>query len=191
MLSTFLLYLVSAGVAVAQPPHDDLVSELDKARLYWSTDRRDAAIAIYEAGLLKHRSPNELNKTCDAILTTVSPGDLDEPIRGLTECAENAVTEWLDIGSAAELRSQVRYIPRPINPPHLRNFEGFVDFEFDVTPSGLPRNIVVLQSTSMIFERSARNALEAAKFRPARLNGVSTWHRGATIRIDFKLEDQK
>ncbi len=196
MSRIILFFLFSAGASVAQSPEYDPGADLDKARLYWAADERGAAIAIYEAGLLKHRSLNEmkrggsieLDKICDAIFSTVNSGDLAEPIRGLAQCPAYAVTEWLDVGSAADLISQVRYIPTPIDPPHMRGREGFVDFEFDVTPSGLPRNIVVIQNSSMIFERSALEALKAAKFRPAKLNGVSTWHRGAKIRIKFLLD---
>lgn len=179
----FLLFL--AGVSVAQSPEYDLDADLNKARLYWTADDRGAAIAIYEAGLLEHRSLNEmkrggsiqLDKICDAILSTVHSRDLDETIRGLAQCPSHAVTEWLDVGNAADLISQVRYVPTPIHPPNARGLEGFVDFEFDVAPSGSPRNIVMIQSSSRIFER------------PAKFNGVSTWHRGAKIRIIFLLDE--
>ena len=81
---------------------------------------------------------------------------------------------------------------QPIYPRRaaLRNIEGFVILQFDITPAGYTDNITVIQaSPPQIFNSSATQALRKWKYKPKLKNGKPIRQNKLKVQLDFKLKD--
>ena len=61
--------------------------------------------------------------------------------------------------------------------------------QFDVTPDGTPTNIIALDCSSSLFERSSVRAVERWRYEPKIQNGNAVWRRGVQTRLDYQLAD--
>jgi protein TonB len=79
----------------------------------------------------------------------------------------------------------------PQYPPRAaeRGTEGYCLMQFDVTPDGTPTNIVALDCSSSLFERSSVRAVERWRYEPKIQNGNAVWRRGVQTRLDYQLAD--
>ncbi|HCR66597.1 MAG: energy transducer TonB [Oceanicaulis sp.] len=79
----------------------------------------------------------------------------------------------------------------PQYPPRAaeRGVEGSCLMQFDVTPDGTPTNIVALDCTSSLFERSSIRAVERWRYEPRIENGNAVWRRGVQTSLDYQLAD--
>ncbi|WP_420331904.1 energy transducer TonB [Oceanicaulis alexandrii] len=79
----------------------------------------------------------------------------------------------------------------PQYPPRAaeRGVEGSCLMQFDVTPDGTPTNIVALDCTSSLFERSSIRAVERWRYEPRIENGNAFWRRGVQTSLDYQLAD--
>lgn len=78
----------------------------------------------------------------------------------------------------------------PAYPPRAaeNGVEGWVLLEFTVTAEGTTENVVVLESSHSMFERSAVKAAEKYKYKPRVVDGEPVPVTGVTVRIEFQLE---
>lgn len=79
----------------------------------------------------------------------------------------------------------------PQYPPRAaeRGVEGSCLMQFDVTPDGTPTNIVALDCTSSLFERSSIRAVERWRYEPRIENGNAVWRRGVQTSLDYQLAE--
>ena len=79
----------------------------------------------------------------------------------------------------------------PQYPPRAaeRGMEGYCLMQFDVTPDGTPTNIVAVDCSSSLFERSSVRAVERWRYEPKIQNGNAVWRRGVQTRLDYQLAD--
>jgi protein TonB len=79
----------------------------------------------------------------------------------------------------------------PAYPPRAQEngVEGWVLLEFTVTAEGTTENVIVLESSHSMFERSAIKAAEKYKYKPRVVDGEPTPVTGVTVRIEFTLEN--
>jgi protein TonB len=79
----------------------------------------------------------------------------------------------------------------PIYPPRAaaRGLEGFVVVEYTVTASGDTKDIVVLESSSNLFNNSAIDSVLKYKYRPRVIDGTPVEVTGVTTLIYFELEE--
>jgi periplasmic protein TonB len=86
------------------------------------------------------------------------------------------------------------YLPivkvEPVYPARAlaRRMEGFVLVKFTVTETGAVRDVVVLESTDEIFERSAIEAALRFKYKPRVIDGQPVQVPGVRNKIVFELE---
>ena len=82
---------------------------------------------------------------------------------------------------------------QPVYPRRaaLRNIEGFVILQFDITEIGTTDNITVIQaSPPQIFNSSAIQALKKWKYKPKIENGKAVRQNNLKVQLDFNLRDQ-
>lgn len=79
----------------------------------------------------------------------------------------------------------------PNYPPRLleRGIEGACSMQFDVTPDGVPTNIVATACTNSGFERDSIRAVERWRYSPKIENGVAVARRAVVTDINFRLSE--
>ena len=79
---------------------------------------------------------------------------------------------------------------RPVYPQEAasRGIEGHVTVQFDVDEQGSVSNVVVIDSSHRLFERSAIQAAQRSRFRPRVIDGVAVATAGIRKRFRFELE---
>ena len=104
-------------------------------------------------------------------------------------------TKGAGVSSQASQDRKVTPIFRiqPVYPRRaaLRNIEGFVILQFDITPIGNTDNITVIQaSPPQIFNSNAIQALKKWKYKPKIENGKAVRQNNLKVQLDFSLRDQ-
>lgn len=103
----------------------------------------------------------------------------------------SAIGEFSGLGLGA---SDGEYLPivkvAPIYPRRAlqRGLEGHVIVEFTVTRQGTVKDVVVVESTSSVFDRAAVEAASKFKYKPRVVNGEPIEVPGVRNKITFKLE---
>jgi len=91
--------------------------------------------------------------------------------------------------------SDGEYLPivkvAPIYPPRAaqRGLEGYVVVQYTVTTTGETRDVVVIESSSSLFDRAAIESAQKYKYKPRIIDGTPVEVAGVTTRIEFVLED--
>jgi protein TonB len=91
--------------------------------------------------------------------------------------------------------SDGEYLPivkvAPIYPSRAasRGLEGHVIVEYTVTRTGTTRDIVVVESTSSLFDRAAVDSAAKYKYKPRVINGEAVEVPGVRTIIRFELEN--
>jgi len=83
------------------------------------------------------------------------------------------------------VRIPPQYPPRALE----RGIEGHCNMQFDVTPDGIPVNIVALECSTPLFSRASSRAVERWRYEPEIQNGKAIWRRGVQTRLDYSLDD--
>ena len=88
----------------------------------------------------------------------------------------------------SDLRPIVKVSPG--YPPRAaeRGIEGHVTVEFTVMTNGAVRDVVVIESTSPLFDRAAVAAASRFRYRPRVVDGVAVESHGVRNRIRFVLD---
>ncbi|USA42316.1 energy transducer TonB [Spongiibacter taiwanensis] len=83
----------------------------------------------------------------------------------------------------------VRIAPEYPQRQAQRGVEGYVDLAFDISITGQPINIRILESQPQgVFDRAASRALARWKYRPKVVDGAPTVQYGQSTRIRFDLQ---
>jgi protein TonB len=91
--------------------------------------------------------------------------------------------------------SDGEYLPivkvAPIYPQRAaaRGLEGYVIVEYTVTTTGDTRDVVVIESTSSLFDRAAVDSAMKYKYKPRVIDGTAVEVVGVTTKIIFELQD--
>jgi len=91
--------------------------------------------------------------------------------------------------------SDGEYLPivkvQPIYPPRAaaRGVEGYVIVGYTVTTTGETRDVVVIESTSSLFDRAAVESAQKYRYKPRVIDGTAVEVAGVTTMIIFELED--
>lgn len=91
--------------------------------------------------------------------------------------------------------SDGEYLPivkvAPIYPQRAaqRGLEGYVIVEYTVTTNGDTRDVVVIESTSSLFDRAAVDSAMKYKYKPRVIDGTAVEVVGVTTKIIFELQD--
>ena len=91
--------------------------------------------------------------------------------------------------------SDGEYLPivkvQPVYPRRAlsRGIEGYVIVEFTVTKQGTTRDIIVVESTSGMFESAAIKAASKFKYKPRVVDGQPIEVPGVQNKITFEIED--
>ena len=105
------------------------------------------------------------------------------------------VTMNTDIGGLGFGVSDGEYLPivkvAPVYPPRAaaRGLEGYVVVQYTVTTTGETRDVVVIDSSSNLFDRAAIESAQKYKYKPRIIDGTPVEVAGVTTRIEFVLED--
>jgi protein TonB len=98
------------------------------------------------------------------------------------------------IGGLGLGQADGEYLPivkvAPVYPRRAlqRGLEGHVIVEFTVTRQGTVKDVVVVESTSSVFDRAAVQAASKFKYKPRVVNGEPIEVPGVRNKITFKLE---
>jgi protein TonB len=95
-----------------------------------------------------------------------------------------------DLGMPDGPLVSVMYV-RPVYPQEAasRGIEGNVTVQFDVDEQGNVGNVVVIDSSHRLFEKSAIQAAQRSRFRPRVVDGVAVATVGIRKRFRFELEE--
>lgn len=120
---------------------------------------------------------------------TNTNASMDVSIGGAQVQADVAVA-----GTGGFAASDGDYLPivkvAPVYPRRAaeRGIEGYVVLEFTVTKQGTVENIVVVESTSSLFNRAAMKAASKFKYKPKVVDGEPVDVSGVLHKITFELE---
>lgn len=95
-----------------------------------------------------------------------------------------AIGEFTDGPLVAMVRVAPIYPARAI----AREIEGYVVVRFDVTVNGLVKNIVVVESSSSLFNKAAIKAAAKFKFKPRIVDGMAFESYGIQNLFRFSLD---
>ena len=103
------------------------------------------------------------------------PGARHEPVIG---------SGFSDGPLVAIVRVEPQYPSRALS----QGLEGYVDVQFDVAPDGTVINIVVLKSSSPVFEKSAIAAAKRFRYKSRVVDGVAQTTRGIRNRFTYHMD---
>jgi periplasmic protein TonB len=91
--------------------------------------------------------------------------------------------------------SDGEYLPivkvAPVYPQRAaaRGLEGYVIVQYTVTTTGETKDIVIVESSSSLFDRAAVESAQKYRYKPRVIDGTAVEVAGVTTRIEFVLED--
>ena len=100
----------------------------------------------------------------------------------------------LSVGGVGFGVSDGEYLPivkvAPVYPARAlsRGLEGYVIVEFTVTRTGTVRDVIVIESTSSLFERAASEAALKFKYKPRVIDGEAVEVPGVRNKITFEIQ---
>ena len=121
--------------------------------------------------------------------------DAVEPGKTTINVARPTVSADISISGTGLSQADGEYLPivkvAPIYPrrAQTRGLEGYVIVEFTVTKSGTTKDVIVVESSSSIFNSSAIKAAEKFKYKPRVIDGEPVEVYGVQNLIRFELED--
>jgi len=83
----------------------------------------------------------------------------------------------------------VRVNPQYPSRASENGIEGFVTVSFTVSPEGTTTDVIVVESSHKMFERSAVKAAGKYKYKPRVVDGEPVQVLGVRVRIEFQLGD--
>ena len=100
----------------------------------------------------------------------------------------------MSVGGVGFGVSDGEYLPivkvAPVYPARAlsRGLEGYVIVEFTVTRTGTVRDVIVIESTSSLFERAASEAALKFKYKPRVIDGEAVEVPGVRNKITFEIQ---
>jgi protein TonB len=91
--------------------------------------------------------------------------------------------------SDGPLISVIKVAPEYPPAATARGLEGFVTVQFDVSAEGAVENVIVLESSSAVFERAAVRAAYRFRFKARVVDGTPVASRGVQNRFRFSLTE--
>lgn len=128
----------------------------------------------------------------------IPPQDLDniDPNAPTINIRPPTILVATDIGGPGGMNiAEGDYLPivrvAPVYPARAlsRGLEGYVDLSFTVTLTGTVRDVIILFSSSSLFERAATRAVLKFKYKPRVVDGIPVDVSGVKTRITFRIED--
>ncbi len=175
-------YMIATGKTVVN--EDDAVRFVDFVRV----EREQ----VVETKQDKPEKPPEPEQQPDM----PSPESLDSFESSLgVSMSSPSVSVNADVGGLGFGVSDGEYLPivkvAPVYPSRAasRGLEGHVVVEYTVTRQGTTTNIVVVESTSSLFERAAVDSAAKYKYKPRVINGEAVEVPGVRTIIRFELEN--
>lgn len=104
------------------------------------------------------------------------------------------INSSLSVGGVGFGVSDGEYLPivkvAPVYPARAlsRGLEGYVIVEFTVTRTGTVRDVIVIESTSSLFERAASEAALKFKYKPRVIDGEAVEVPGVRNKITFEIQ---
>lgn len=125
-----------------------------------------------------------------------SPDQLDNFDNSMTvSVSAPQISTSVSMGGFGFGISDGEYLPivkvAPVYPARAltRGLEGYVIVEFTVTRTGTVRDVLVVESTSSLFERAATEAALKFKYKPRVINGEAVEVPGVQNRITFEISN--
>ena len=121
--------------------------------------------------------------------------DAVEPGKTTINVARPTVSADISISGTGLSQADGEYLPivkvAPIYPRRAqsRGLEGYVIVEFTVTKLGTVKDVVVVESSSSLFNSAAMKAAEKFKYKPRVVDGEPVEVYGVQNLIRFELED--
>ena len=174
-----------------------LVSRFISRDLAMDPSLREAALTLQQH-VMAATDPRDFDEVYDRIRSSgYAPGECDT--RGV--CPDRSVDA--DKGPVTQAEGivsdppQVEYSVVPLlrTPPRYpaaaaeRGTNGYVDVVFRVSETGRVENVVVVESSSHMFNTAAINAVRQWRYWPRQENGVDVPREGVRTRLDFMIED--
>jgi len=146
---------------------------------------------VVERRQLKPEKPPEPQKQPE-MPNTSSSSNFDASLA--VSVTNPSLSSNIEVGGLGIGVSDGEYLPivkvAPVYPARAaaRGLEGYVIVEFTVTRTGTTKDIVVVESTSSLFDRAAIDAAAKFKYKPRVINGEPVEVPGVRNRITFVLE---
>ena len=121
--------------------------------------------------------------------------DAVEPGKTTINVGRPTVSADISISGTGLSQADGEYLPivkvAPIYPRRAqsRGLEGYVIVEFTVTKAGTVKDVVVVESSSSLFNSAAIKAAEKFKYKPRVIDGEAVEVYGVQNLIRFELED--
>ncbi|MGX9419088.1 TonB family protein [Vibrio sp. RC27] len=113
---------------------------------------------------------------------------VSEPVPTADPVASVPVTQPANIGQNQQIMPLHRAEPVYPSKAIQRRIEGYVIVSFDISESGRPINIkVVEEQPKRIFNREAIKALKRWKYQPKMVNGNPIAQHDQKVKLEFKL----
>lgn len=149
--------------------------------------------------IMRYRGMNKLKRTKKFLLGTAAVACLVVPVvAGLTLQSEALAQSNAPPAMPAQPGEPVRgseFLPivkvAPIYPPRAaqRGLEGHVVVRYTVTAEGSTSDVVVVESSSTLFEQAAVESARKYKYQPRIIDGTPVDVEGVTTKIVFEFED--
>ena len=124
-----------------------------------------------------------------------SPEQLDNFDNAMTvSVSAPQLTNTMRMGGVGFAITDGEYLPivkvAPVYPARAltRGLEGYVIVEFTVTRTGTVRDVLVIESTSQLFERAATEAALKFKYKPRVIDGEPVEVPGVRNKISFAIQ---
>ncbi len=73
----------------------------------------------------------------------------------------------------------------------MLGLEGWVIVEFTITTTGAVRDVVVVETSNLMFDQSAVQAAAKFKYKPRVVNGVPVEVTGVKHRLTYRMDQQR
>ena len=179
-----LFYVMQSLIAIErfEPPPDRPTWQLDMWRTVKDTEVITRELQHFE----ELKKPVEVDPSGPEVTHTdtgtglrIPTSEVEQPRQGI---------ETLGILLDGPLVAIVRVEPGYPPTASSRNLEGFVTVQFDVNPDGSVTNVVVVESSSRVFERAAIKAARKFRFKARVVDGVPQPSYGLQNRFVFNME---
>lgn len=134
--------------------------------------------------------PDEVQEAPDIPESEIVPDDVELD----ASLALGAVKIGINTSTKGFNSNDGEYLPifraPPIYPRRAqeRGLCGWVDLEYTVTAAGGTKEVIVLQSSSRMFERNAIKAAEKYKYKPRQVGGKAVDVPGVRIKVTFEMD---
>ena len=180
-----LLYLMHYLIEISEAA---VTPQRERIELVWLSTIEDSPVARLELRPPRPDPPPEEPRTRpptdpgEEFISIGIPAVVDTPARNTLQPTS---IEYADGGLMTIVAVQPNYPQAARN----RGLEGHVIVSFDVTEIGTVINVVVLESSSRLFNKSAINAVTRFRFKPKIVDGVPQMSYGVRRQFTYEMND--